>query len=91
MEGNLASSCDVIAQARRRGAELVVFPELSLTGYSIGEVDGDLTLEASSPVLLELAAAAGEAGLLLGFQEDGGRSAFNAAAYYEDGQLRHVH
>ncbi len=91
VEGNLASSCDVIAQARRRGAELVVFPELSLTGYSIGEVDGDLTLEASSPVLLELAAAAGEAGLLLGFQEDGGRSAFNAAAYYEDGQLRHVH
>lgn len=91
VEVNLAAAHRAVADARDAAADLIVLPELALTGYAVGEVDADLALEASHPSLLGLAAAAGEAGLLVGFCEDGGRSSFNAAAYYEGGLLCHVH
>ncbi|MBA2731156.1 MAG: amidohydrolase [Euzebyaceae bacterium] len=91
LEGNLASACRLITRAREGGADLVVLPELCLTGYAVGRVDDDLALPADHPSLLALAAASGDAGVLLGFQEDSGRSSHNSAAYYEGGLLRHVH
>ncbi|MDQ3029165.1 MAG: amidohydrolase, partial [Actinomycetota bacterium] len=91
LEGNLASAGRLITRAREGDAELVVFPELCLTGYAVGRVDDDLALPADHPSLLALAAASGDAGLLLGFQEDSGRSSHNSAAYYEGGLVRHVH
>ncbi|CAN5622447.1 carbon-nitrogen hydrolase [soil metagenome] len=91
LDANAAAAQEAIEEATAGGAVLVVFPELALTGYAVGEVDGDLTRRASDPVLLGLAAAAGDAGVLIGFHEDGGRSNYNAAAYYEGGRLVHVH
>ncbi|MBA2578501.1 MAG: amidohydrolase, partial [Euzebyaceae bacterium] len=91
LDANAAAAQEAIEEATAGGAGLVVFPELALTGYAVGEVDGDLTRRASDPVLLGLAAAAGDAGVLIGFHEDGGRSNYNAAAYYEGGRLVHVH
>jgi len=91
LDANAAAAQEAIEEATAGGAGLVVFPELALTGYAVGEVDGDLTRRASDPVLLGLAAAAGDAGVLIGFHEDGGRSSYNAAAYYEGGRLVHVH
>lgn len=91
LEGNLASAGRLITRAQEGDAELVVFPELCLTGYAVGRVDDDLALPADHPSLLALAAASGDAGLLLGFQEDSGRSSHNSAAYYEGGLVRHVH
>ncbi|CAN5672594.1 carbon-nitrogen hydrolase [soil metagenome] len=91
LDGNLAAARGLMARALEGGADLVVFPELSLTGYEVGRVDDDLALPADHPSLLSLAAATGDAGLLLGFSEDSGRSSYNAAAYYQDGLLGHVH
>ncbi len=91
LDANAAAAQEAIEEATAGGAVLVVFPELALTGYAVREVDGDLTRRASDPVMLGLAAAAGDAGVLIGFHEDGGRSSYNAAAYYEGGRLVHVH
>jgi predicted amidohydrolase len=49
VEANLRKATDVIAKAAARGAEIVVFPELYLTGYTCGEVDGKF-FELAEPI-----------------------------------------
>jgi hypothetical protein len=46
-----------------------VFPELSLTGYSVGTIEADLMMRHDDPRLLGLAKHAGDAAVLLGFSE----------------------
>ena len=93
IQGNLERAREVIAGAVAEGSDLVVFPELFVSGYSIGEVDADLSMVADDPRLLDVVRDAGEAGVLIGFTEDGARSphTYNAMGYYVGGQLAHVH
>jgi predicted amidohydrolase len=80
------------AIAEAQGADLIVFPELSLTGYLVGQVEADLTMAPDDPRMVGLAKQAGDAGVLLGFCErDKGVHTYNSAAYYESGSLVHVH
>jgi len=89
---NLARAQRVIENDVPDGAELIIFPELHLTGYSIGTVDADLSMHANDPRLMHLAAQAGRAGLVTGFVEDGpGVHTYNSAAYFQDGHLVHIH
>jgi predicted amidohydrolase len=75
------------------GSDLVVFPELNLTGYSVGEIDHDVSIEADDMRLLELSQRAGAAGLVLGFVESAadGVRLYNSAGYYDEGAVVHVH
>ena len=43
---NVALNAEWIERARKGGAELVVFPELSLTGYYVKDLAGDLACAA---------------------------------------------
>jgi predicted amidohydrolase len=92
LAANLGRAGEAIARAREEGADLIVFPELILSGYHIGSSDSDIALRADDPQLTELAAAAGEAAVAIGFPElsPGGRI-YNSAAYFEAGALLHVH
>jgi predicted amidohydrolase len=89
---NLDKHIDQIAAARQQGADLVVFPELSLTGYFLRDIVPDMALARGSPEVNELVTAAGPTGLVAGFVEEGpGHHFYNAALYAEQGQLVHVH
>ncbi|HSK83370.1 MAG TPA: nitrilase-related carbon-nitrogen hydrolase [Rubrobacter sp.] len=91
-EGNLSKSKEVVAEARDRGADLTVFPELSLSGYALGELSDDVPIEAHSKPIVSLAEAAGEMAVVVGFCEEGrGFQTYNSAAYLEGGVLRHLH
>jgi predicted amidohydrolase len=69
-----------------------VFPELHLTGYSIGQVDEDLSMRADDERLAHLTVRAGNAGVVAGFVEDGpGVHTYNSAAYLQKGHPAHVH
>lgn len=92
LDGNLARAEDVVAGAVGESTDLVVFPELHLCGYSVGEVDADLTLRPDDPRIEKLARHAGRASVLVGFMEAGPRGhTYNSSAYYQGGQLVHVH
>lgn len=92
LEHNLARARERVAEARGRGADVVVFPELDVTGYSIAGLVDDLALEAHDERLRAVAAEAGEGAVVVGFLESGrGEHAYNSAAYFEAGQLVHVH
>jgi predicted amidohydrolase len=81
-----------MVEAKNRGADLTVFPELSLSGYALGELGDDVPIEAQSEPIVSLAEVAGEMGVVVGFCEEGrGFQTYNSAAYLEGGVLRHLH
>jgi predicted amidohydrolase len=91
-EENLRKAKEVVVEAKNKGADLTVFPELSLSGYALGELGDDVAIEAQSKPIISLAEVAGEMGVVVGFCEEGrGFQTYNSAAYPEGGVLRHLH
>ena len=92
VEANLRRAKEIVAEAKDEGADLVVFPELSLAGYALKEFSTDVAIEARSEPIVSLAEEAGEMGVVVGFCEEGrGFHIYNSAAYLEGGSLLHLH
>ena len=86
---NLEQAGAAVAAASAAGADLVVFPELALSGYAVGRSERDATATVGD--LLPLAEAAGETAVLVGFHERAGARTYNAAVYFEHGSAVAVH
>jgi predicted amidohydrolase len=92
VDANLARATGIIEQAGRESSDLVVFPELFLTGYALGQVDKDVSISADDPRLMQLSMVAPETDVLIGIYEDGlGVHNYNAASYYDGGARVHTH
>ncbi|HEY9423030.1 MAG TPA: nitrilase-related carbon-nitrogen hydrolase [Thermoanaerobaculia bacterium] len=92
VEGNAERHLDWIARARQAGVDLLVFPELSLTGYRLLHLTSRVALTRRSPLFERLAAAAGAMGLVVGFVEQGESGVlYNSAAVLSAGEAVHVH
>jgi predicted amidohydrolase len=92
VDANAERAEQAVAEAVDDGSEMVVFPELHLTGYSIGGVPHDVSMRADDPRLARIARRAGGAGVLTGFVEDGpGIHTYNTAGYFAGGELVHLH
>lgn len=81
---NVAHAAQIIDWSRRQRADLVVFPELTVTGYCKTDVGADLPMR---PDDQRLARLAGEESAVIGFVE---RPCYNSAAWWDGGRLRHV-
>src|SRR2546423_8959121 len=88
LDANRERARAALSEARGAGADLVVFPELQLSGYALGKTEASTscTVDALAP----LAAEAG-ASVLLCFHEQGEGRTYNSAAYFEHGLLVHGH
>jgi predicted amidohydrolase len=92
LEVNLATHHDRLREARDLEANLVVFPELGLTGYQLQDLAAEVAMRLDDPRLAELAAATRGLSAVVSFvEESGDHRLFIAAALLEDGALRHVH
>jgi NAD+ synthase (glutamine-hydrolysing) len=94
VEANLAKHLELIAEAQARGADLLVFPELSLTGYVLQDLATTVAHRptADDPVFRPLLQASHEIDLVVGFVDEDRRNRFFiAAAYLSKGQVLHVH
>jgi predicted amidohydrolase len=80
-----------VRRARSEGADLVVLPELTLTGYALGLVSDDVSRSTDDPEITQLAEEADGLGCVVGFAEAGRVHTYNSAAYLERGVVRHVH
>lgn len=83
-----------IEEAAGQGASVVIFPELSLTGYFLRDIVPDVAVRRDGPEMARLAEAAGRHGLdvVIGFVEESAEHHFyNSVAYFEGAQLRSVH
>ncbi len=92
LTANLELHATAIAGARRYGADLVVFPELSMTGYFLEDLVPEVAITIDSPILKELAGLSRGIALVAGcVLESEDSRFFNAALYFQDGELLHVH
>jgi predicted amidohydrolase len=94
VEANLAKHLALIVEACSRGADLLVFPELSLTGYVLQDLATAVAHRptADDPVFRPLLEASREIDLAVGFVDEDRRHRFYiAAAYLSRGQVLHVH
>ncbi|HLI14314.1 MAG TPA: nitrilase-related carbon-nitrogen hydrolase [Alphaproteobacteria bacterium] len=92
IDAALHKHLDMIGAARSIGAEVLLFPELSLTGHNGGRQTLELALRRDDPRLRKLAAAAGDMATIFGFIEEApGGLFYNAAALVREGRVDLVH
>ena len=91
-QSNAQRHLDYIAKARSAGAELLLFPELSLTGYRLGADIVQVAMKRRDPMIMEIARAAEEMIVVLGFVEEGpGAQFYNSAVAVSRGRLLFLH
>lgn len=94
VESNLEKHLDYIKRAKEQSADLLVFPELSLTGYVLQDLVASVAHRpiAEDPVFKPLLQASHDLDLVVGFvDEDLRHRFFIASAYLSGGQVLHVH
>lgn len=88
---NLALHLDAIADARRRGAGLLVFPELSLTDYLSAPDAARLARPVGAEEPRRLIAAAGDMAVSFGLILAEGGRVYNAQVLVQGGRIRQIH
>jgi len=94
VEANLEMHLSMIQEARAAGADLLIFPELSLTGYALQDLTPVVARRPSGedPVFRALLEASQKIDLVVGFvAEDRRHRFFIAAAYLSQGEVVHIH
>ncbi|MEE8502919.1 MAG: nitrilase-related carbon-nitrogen hydrolase [candidate division NC10 bacterium] len=92
LEKNLALHEKILREAEGQGVDLLLFPELSLTGYFLKDMVPSVALTPRDSRLDFLKRASRGMAIVVGFvEESSDHRFFNAAAYFDDGKLRHVH
>jgi predicted amidohydrolase len=92
LEANLEHHHELLEQGRADGLDLIVFPELGLTGYQLQDLAAEVAMRLDDPRLARLIHATEGLSAVVSFvEESADHRLFIAAALIEDGQLRHVH
>jgi predicted amidohydrolase len=92
LEPNLEKHRTLIAQAREQSIDLLVFPELGLTGYLLQDLNSEVAMRRDDPRLLALARDAAGLSCVVGFVErSDDEQLYIAAALFEDAEIRHVY
>lgn len=92
LEKNLALHETTARDAIAQSANLLIFPELSLTGYFLKDQVPSVALRPDAPALRLFRELSQRIAVILGFVEEGtGHRFYNASAYFEGGEIRHIH
>lgn len=91
LAANVATVKRIIDEQRGQ-VDLLVFPELTLTGYAVGSRYPELALRADAPALRDLAEHAAGLAVLVGFIEETDRfQFFNSLALLRGARVEQVH
>ena len=94
VQANLEKHLALIKQAHQGGMDLLVFPELSLTGYVLQDLVPSVSCrpERGDPVFRQLLDASRKIDLVVGFVDEDPRHRFYiASAYLSRGEVVHIH
>ncbi len=87
---NVLTICEKLEEAYARGAKVIVFPELCITGYTCGDLFlQSLLLDEAKKALLQIAAATEnkDALVLVGLPIEKDGKLYNVAAVLQDGEV----
>ncbi|CAN5731238.1 carbon-nitrogen hydrolase [soil metagenome] len=92
LDSNLEAHLALLAEAREQAVDLLVFPELGLTGYLLQDLNSEVALGRDDPRLGRLAEGTEGMSAVVGFVEESDEhQLYISAALLEDGELRHVY
>jgi predicted amidohydrolase len=92
LEANLADHRARVRAAAEESVDLVLFPELSLTGYALGDLVDAVALDPGHRLWPEVLALSEDVNVALGYVDRGEDGyLYNAAAYLRGGELLHRH
>ncbi|MCE1252722.1 MAG: carbon-nitrogen hydrolase [Anaerolineae bacterium] len=94
VKDNLEKHLALVREAASGGADLLVFPELSLTGYVLQDLAPTVACRPNSndPVFKQLLVASQAIDMVVGFVEEDARNRFFiSSAYLSQGEVLHVH
>ena len=94
VDANLEKHLDLIGRAREQDAGLILFPELSLTGYTLQDLTPSVAHSPTKddPIFRPLLEASQEIDIVVGFVDEDNRHRFYIAdAYLSEGEVLHVH
>ena len=89
---NLTLYEQAIVRAKKENVELLIFPELSLTGYHLRDMVATVALRQDAPEFSQLRELSKSVACLVGLVEESPDFCFyNSAVYLSAGDIRHVH
>jgi NAD+ synthase (glutamine-hydrolysing) len=92
-EKNIKKHIDFIDKAIKKKADIIIFPELSLTGYSLKDLNAELALNPyKSDLLKPIEEKSKKISIICGgVEEDDNYGLFNAAFYLSGGKVQFTH
>jgi len=92
IKANLDKMREFISRARKEKVNLLVFPELSLTGYSVKSLVPRVAIRIDNPLIEDLKRESKDISLVVGFVEESkDYNFYNSALYLEEGEIKHLH
>lgn len=90
---NLKLHQNIAAKAKKENVDLLIFPELSLTGYTLKDLTLDIAIDPrKDAVFRKLEALSQGMSLVFGFVEEGEDGLiYNSSAFFSQGQTLHIH
>lgn len=93
IDGNFRLHTEYIKKARKKNVDLLVFPELSLTGYTLKDMAEEIALDPrTDPLFEKFKHLSQEVSFVVGFVEEKEKGQFlNSAAFFSQGTIAHIH
>lgn len=93
IQHNLKLHQYIAARAKKEKVDLLIFPELSLTGYTLKDLTQDIAIDPrKDTVFKKLEALSRELAIVFGFVEEGEDGLiYNSSAFLSKGQTLHIH
>jgi predicted amidohydrolase len=89
VQANVENVIEKISLCKEKGANLIVFPELALTGYFVGLHYHKAALQMDSPQIRRIAAATRKTAAVVGFiEESQSMNFYNSALVAVDGEIK---
>lgn len=92
LSDNLAAVHQAVEQAIEAKSQLILLPELALTGYFLKDLVPEVALPVSAPEIAGLKELSRHISIAVGFVEvTADYQFYNTALYLEEGEIRHLH
>jgi len=93
LEKNFELHIKYIKKAKKKNVDLLIFPELSLTGYTLKDLVEEVALPLETNTFIsQLKTASCDLSIVFGFVEEKERGLYyNSAAFLAEGKILHVH
>jgi predicted amidohydrolase len=93
MDRNFQMHIEYLQKAKTKNVDLLIFPELSLTGYTLKDMVEEIAIDPNTdPLFKKLVRMSNEISFVVGFVEEKEKGLiYNSAAFLSKGKVCHIH